>query len=278
MKRLFYFIVTTAFTLTTFSSCFDGVIIEGNNEISEEDRTIPDFESISSAGSFDVYYTQGEETSVKVVCESNLIPYIETAVFNNNLNIRTAIHTSIYNHHPIEVYVTSPSVNRILLSGSGKIETDSVSSQKLSLEVSGSGNIYSNFYGGHFSSIISGSGSMYLSCLCDTVETLVSGSGHIDLVTGDCLSTSVTISGSGKAILSGSSNYASYQIVGSGKILAYDFPVSTADVLISGSGNVYITVSDYLNAILSGSGNIHYKGRPVINFNASSSGNLIPEN
>jgi len=270
--------VLTACFLATFSSCFEGVVIEGNNEIAEETRPLPVFTEITSSGSFNIYYTQGDSTGLKIEAESNLIPYIETAIFDDRLDIRFASHVNVHINHVVNIYVTSPSISKIQLSGSGKIEADSVSGNKLTLDVSGSGNIQSHFYGQNFQSSISGSGLMNIIADCDTVKTNISGSGRLILETYKCLLTDITISGSGKAELTGSSDKATFLIVGSGKISAYEFPVKKADITVSGSGDLYVNVLEFLEANISGSGNLHYIGTPKISFNSSGSGNLINEN
>jgi hypothetical protein len=268
----------TAFTLAIFSSCYDGVVISGNNEIAEEIRSLPNFDEVTSSGSFNIYYEHGDSTGVRIECESNLIPYLETSVFNNNLDIRFAIHVNVHHNQDINIYITSPSISKIELSGSGKIEADSVSGNSLSLDVSGSGNIQSHFYGKDFSSTISGSGLMDITADCETVETDISGSGQIILDASDCKTTNVTISGSGKAELTGSSDKATLKILGSGKISAYEFQVKEAIVKISGAGNVYVNVSETLEAWLSGSGDLHYIGSPDIEHHISGSGKLYNEN
>ncbi|HPS13559.1 MAG TPA: head GIN domain-containing protein, partial [Prolixibacteraceae bacterium] len=255
----------------------DGILIDGNNEVTEEIRSLPDFSGVSSSGSFNVIYTYGKDPGVTIECESNLLPYIETAVFNNRLEIQTASHVSIFSHKSINVYVSSPAIQLIELSGSGSIVADSVSETSFEIYLSGSGNIQSNFYGNNFKSGTSGSGSMNIVAHCQTVETDISGSGHLNLEAYQCNDVDITISGSGEAYLEGSSKKASFKTIGSGEISAYKFPVKEADVTISGSGDVYVTVSDYLDALLSGSGNLYYKGSPKVNSNTSGSGRIIPE-
>jgi hypothetical protein len=270
--------VLTAFILATFSSCYEGIVIEGNNEPAEETRQLPGFTEITSSGSFNIYYTHGDSTGVKIEAESNLIPYIETAIFDDRLDIRFASHVNVRINHVVDIFVTSPSISKIQLSGSGKIEADSVSGNKLSLDVSGSGSIQAHFYGHKFKSSISGSGLMNIIADCDTIDTNISGSGRINLEAYKCLVTEVTISGSGKAEMTGSSDNAEFKILGSGKISAYEFPVKIADISVSGSGDVYVNVTDFLDASISGSGNLHYIGTPKISFKTSGSGNLINEN
>jgi hypothetical protein len=280
MKSTIKLIIITVFILGSFYGCFyDGIMISGNNEPAEEIRdSLPAFTEVSSSGSFNIYYTHGNEPNVKIYAESNLIDYIETRVFDDRLEIRFAQHVSVQHNLDIDIYVTSPTISKIQLSGSGKIEADSVSANSLELDLSGSGKILSNFYGSSFTSSISGSGTMNIKADCDTAETNISGSGHINLEAYGCKMTKIAISGSGKAELTGSSEKVKFDIIGSGKISAYEFPVKEADVMISGAGDVYVNVSELLDALLTGSGDLHYIGTPLIHFSTTGSGELIEEN
>jgi hypothetical protein len=278
MKTTLKFFALIAIAVTFFSSCYDGIIIQGNDQVVEENRKLPDFNQIYTAGSFNVFYSHGDTTGVKIICESNLLPYLETSVFNEKLDIRFATHVSISLHKEIEIYVTSPAIEKIYLAGSGNIVADSVTGNNVKIELSGSGNIYSNFYGGSLESTLAGSGKMELFGDCDTLESIVSGSGTIELEAPECRYTYVSILGTGKAELTGKSVAAKYKIIGSGNIKAFEFPVEVAEVIISGSGNGYVNVSESLDAVLSGSGNLHYIGNPEIDYHLSGSGNLINDN
>jgi hypothetical protein len=278
MNTKFKLLIFIALITSIFSSCYDAPVISGNNEIAEENRSLPNFDEVTSAGSFNIYYTHGDSTGVRIECESNLIPYLTTYVNNEKLDIYFAHHVNIHKHQDINIYVTSPLISKIELSGSGNIEADSVSGNSLELDVSGSGNIQTHFFGKDFNSTISGSGKMDILANCETVETEISGSGHINLEAFGCKTTNVTISGSGKAELTGSSDKATLKILGSGKISAYEFPVNEAEVKISGAGDVYVNVTETLDAWLSGSGNLHYIGSPDINSDITGGGRLYDEN
>lgn len=248
-----------AFILTILmSSCFQNVFEYGNGIITEETRNIPAFNSIASSGAFHIYFEYADTPSVRVSCESNLIQYIETAVFENELKIRTPNFINIRPRKTIEVYIVGPEIEKIYLSGSGIIHTDSVSADNLTLGLGGSGKIETTFYG-------------------KNLYTNVSGSGDIN-VYAECALYDVTISGSGKINVSGFADVSKYNISGSGDIHAYDFPVNEAEVRISGSGNLYLNVEEKLTANISGSGNIHYIGYPQIFSNISGSGKLINNN
>jgi hypothetical protein len=105
MKTTSKLIALLAITLALFSSCHTGIIIEGNGIFVEETRTIPAFEQIYVDGSFNVFFTHADSSSVRIKCESNILPYIETAVFNKKLDIKFASHISICSTEDIDIYI-----------------------------------------------------------------------------------------------------------------------------------------------------------------------------
>ncbi len=242
----------------TATSCFNTIFEYGNGEIIEEQRSVPQFSSVSSDGSFDIYYEYADTPSVLVSCESNLMQYIETAVFDGDLKIGTPNFVVIRPRKTIEVYVKGPQVDKILLSGSGLIHTDTIRTSDLTLRISGSGDIETIFIGKNLSTTISGSGDIRSYIECEKYE--------------------VVISGSGKIFPQGWADKSIYTISGSGNVRGYDFPVLDAIVNISGSGDLYLNVEENLGVNISGSGNVYYIGHPNIERNISGSGNIINDN
>ena len=131
MKTQIKIVFAIALILVAFTSCFDGIIVEGNNEVTQETRSLPNFTEVSSSGSYHIYYQHGDSTKATIICESNILSYIETAVYNGRLDIKTAFHVSINPNKMIEIYVESPEIEEIELSGSGIIETDTVYGDEL---------------------------------------------------------------------------------------------------------------------------------------------------
>lgn len=258
MKTQIKLLILTIAMAFLFNSCFFGVYEIGNGDVIEETRNIPEFTEISSSGSFNIYYEFAEETELTISGESNLLPYIETVVFDNELKIRTAFNVNINPHKTIEIYVKGPYIDRIHLSGSGLIYTDSIFNDRLELSTSGSGDIETKFFGDELYTKLSGSGKIEVSCECQFVETIISGSGS--------------------AYLEGIADDASYRISGSGKVKAYDLETLRSDVSISGSGDLFLNVSNKLDVAISGSGNVHYIGFPSVNSHSSGSGEIINEN
>jgi len=229
--------------------------IDGNGQVVTEGRNTVSFNKIANEANFDVYYIKAPEFRVDVVAESNLIPHIRTIVSGNTLEIDS--HKNLRNNYAIKVYVYSPVLVAVYLSGSGTIATGMID------EVD-------------FEAVLSGSGSIYGDVYCNYFNSRLSGSGEIDFVV-KVERIAATISGSGRIKLLGDAESGDYRISGSGSIMAFQMRLYECFARISGSGSIYTTVYDYLEASISGSGNIHYSGSPLINASVTGSGKIIRE-
>jgi hypothetical protein len=222
-----------------FVSCVDDIFLEGNGDLRTEYRAASGFEEISSSGDFKVTVKPGDDYSIEVSAESNLLSYIETDVVGSALKIRTRGVRSLRNNYPIEIFITTPALKGLSLSGSGYIKTGRFLSDEFKVAVSGSGDI-------------------------DTeVET-----SHIK----------ANISGSGNILLTGEATSSEFVISGSGKIKAFDLPHNTCEAVISGSGDMYVNANDAINARISGSGTVYYINYPVIHTSISGSGGVVNRN
>lgn len=239
MKTIQLLVTGAVLLLLATTSCTDDFIVRGNGISASEARLTSGFSSVSSEGNFDVHISPGAEFDVVVRAESNLLPYIDTDVRDNNLKIYTRGLTSLRNRLPMEVFVTVPYIDGIVQSGSGSITTG-------------------YFEGEEFSFVVSGSGS---------IETSV-----------DALEIDAVVSGSGRLYMSGYSRFADLIVSGSGEIDAWDMEVRDCDAKVSGSGEVWIYVERRLKAVISGSGNVFYGGNPVVESQVSGSGSVIHKN
>lgn len=156
----------------------------------------------------------------------------------------------------LQIDIWVPTIDKVILSGSGDIEGLDAFTTSGTLEVS-----------------VTGSGEVDLVADADIVRAKITGSGDIDLVTHAQV-VEATITGSGDIELEGSADDCHHKITGSGSILAFDMPCTTATVEILGSGNCELTVSDLLDVRISGSGNVYYKGEPTTDVTITGSGSV----
>lgn len=222
-----------------FTSCTEDFFIQGNGIPGSENRLVPAFTSVSSEGNFEVHITSGDSYEVLVNAESNLLSFIETDVNGGNLRIHLRGYTNLRNQLPVQLFITAPSVNGIVQSGSGIITTGWLEGDVFSYVVSGSGSIETAVDAAIVEGIVSGSGNLYVSGLARDATMILSGSGKID---------------------------------------AWDLAVRNCDAKISGSGDVWIDVEHYLKAVISGSGNVFYSGTPYLETVVSGSGGVIHKN
>jgi hypothetical protein len=193
---------------------------------------------VESYGSFDVYISAANEPSVKVEAEENLLPFIETIVENNKLQIRTVSGYSLRPRRDIRIYVSAPLYGTISTNGSGNI--------------TGQDPINSN----------------------EAVDLRISGSGSIQ-VQLKVQKVSAEIAGSGSMNLSGTANEFKSGIYGSGDIKAGNLQTEKSWVAIAGSGNVEVFANNSLDVKVMGSGDVRHKGSAQITSEISGSGSII---
>ncbi len=245
--------------MTTLASCsFFVDCIDGNGDVDTELRDAVPFTAIANEASFHVNYIQGEEYTITVEAESNILPYIETEVRGGALEIGTirGTHCLNYTKHPV-ITVTAPQISEIVNSGSGDFVAGPLSGSDVRIVSSGSGDITAETLSG------------------DEVSLILSGSGDVITEEIDATSLKATLSGSGDLTMSGSAVTCRFVVTGSGTIFSRDCSSSTATFTLSGSGSVYATVNDQLDAVISGSGNIYIVGDPDINLTRTGSGRVI---
>ncbi len=198
--------------------------IEGNGQIKKQTRSVGNYTSIASSGSWDVMIAYGETNSVQVEGDENLLEYIETKVEDGKLTIRSTKNVNLRSKNKITIYVSATRLTGVSLSGSG--------------DIIGEGKFFNDGKG----------------------DFKISGSGSIKLSFNRYKSVDVSVSGSGNIRLSGSSNELSARISGSGNADCAELIANDVTAHISGSGNVKVFANTSIDASISGSGNIYYKG------------------
>lgn len=209
--------------------------IKGEGPVVEQNLQLDEIEGITLAFSGNVYIKQGNTQSVKVVGQQNIIDNIKREVSNGHWKI--GFDRPVRNHDKLNVYITIPTLNRAVVSGSGNISTEG--------KFKTSGDAYVG---------VSGSGNIDLNLSASSIESKISGSGNI--------------------ALGGSTNDMSIHISGSGSVKAYELEAANCSVSISGSGGAKVNVNDDLSVRISGSGDVYYKGRPRVKSKVSGSGDV----
>ncbi len=229
--------------------------INGNGQVTSETRNLVSFNKVENDGTFNVYISNDSIFTARVEAESNLIPHIRTRVNGNTLEVDT--RENLKSNSPMNVYITTPIIQGAYLNGSGTVTLDSLDTENLEVDLSGSGNMTGTVASASLVTRISGSGNINLDAFTNSCTARISGSGDIKLI-GESLSGDFSISGSGN-------------------IRSTNFVQNECIAKISGSGNMYLNIVDYLDVTISGSGNVYYVGNPQVNIHITGSGSVIKQ-
>ncbi len=219
MKRVIA-IVLGLVVVIHFSSCKKDRLT-GNGNIISEIRNLGQFTGISSSGATPVEVKYGTEFSVMVKGSSNIISHYTTRIVNNVLHI--GFERVSVSRDDVEVIITMPTLNRLELSGSTKVEIEGNFPviPNLNVSISGSGKVAAD----HVMQIdnvkvdISGSGAVAFEAVTSkTADADISGSGSLRLQVQDRIK--AKISGSGKVYYKGDP-IIQQDISGSGKLIKF---------------------------------------------------------
>lgn len=206
----------------------------------QEERSVPAFSKISLRISANVHVEQGAKQNIRIEAKSSVIEDLITEVKDRTLNIRLPNNFLFqnYNTGKIDIYITVPEIDGLVVSGSGNIITENITTRILDLTVSGSGNIKIE------------------QLKVERVSATISGSGGISVDDGG-VADNLTIS-----------------ISGSGNMKASGFEANDVNASISGSGNCTIRSNGTIKARIAGSGSVYYSGNPAIDSSVAGSGKV----
>ena len=212
--------------------------VRGSGNIITEDRSVSNFNSISMSGSGEIIITQDDEESLTVEVDDNIMQYIITEVKGKTLHLGfdTSKFKSVSPSRQVKYNLKLKDLIGLTVSGSGKVESESIETDDLDIKISGSGDV------------------------------------KIDSLTAEKLD--VDIKGSGDFNLAGEVNSQDINISGSGNYNAGDLQSETVKLNISGSGNATVWATELFDVRVSGSGNANYYGKPTVNSSISGSGKI----
>jgi len=187
----------------SLGSCrhFMGKRIHGNGNIKTEDRSVSSFKNVDVSGAAKVMVSQGDQHSVKVEGDENLLQYIEVEQEGDKIRIKERPGFNLQPSGDIRVYVTAPVFNNIDASGASDIigQTKISNPEEMKMHVSGAGNIKMELDAPRLTFRMSGAGSIYIKGQTKELELEMSGAGSAHFY--DLLSenTRVNLSGVGSA-------------------------------------------------------------------------------
>ncbi len=214
-------------------------VIQGSGRLITEQRSVSGFSAVSFSGMGDITLSQGNQESLTIEAEDNIMPHILTQVRGGTLYIsfdEPNRQNWIQPTRPIRFNLTVKDINSFDLSGAGNIQSANLKVDNLSINLSGAGNIKLD---------------------------------HLD-------ATEITsgISGAGNVDIAGQATRQNIHLSGLGSYRTGDLQVQSATVEISGAGSATVWAKDSLTATISGAGSVEYYGNPQVNKNISGIGSV----
>lgn len=228
-------VLVTMLVLAGISLLF--ALVSVAEDMVSEIRPVGTFHSVDFRGHGDLHITQGRDFIVRLEGGSDFLEKYETYVDDGRLVIEMKSWRESWRQESITAYITVPEVRGLSLSGSGTIIGETrITSEKLYLKVSGSGDID-------------------LEVDAKKLESKISGSGEIRL--------------------RGVAKDHEYHLSGSGDLKGYELATQKSRIKISGSGKCEVSISAQLDVKISGSGKVYYRGNPTtVNQKISGSGTI----
>jgi Putative auto-transporter adhesin, head GIN domain len=195
---------------------------------------LPEFKGIYVNSNYTVILKQTNKQEVAVEALTEIFEVTEFKVENGILMINVERKPEVANksiwskiddiklNPAMKVYISMKTVTELQVNGAGKIQSDnSISSDQLTVGLSGSGSLDVDVKGITVNAEVSGSGVLTLRGYATTLNAVVSGSGNLK---------------------------------------GFDCPLEVAKIKVSGSGNAELNVASSAEAFVYGSGSIKLKG------------------
>jgi hypothetical protein len=216
-------------------------VVRGSGNVITEPRQVSHFNRVSMGGSGELTVTQGDEESLTIEADDNLLRHIQSEVRDGTLFL--AIRGSKWSDHirptrPIRFSVIMKEIAGLDLSGSGSIRASHITTQDLAIGIGGSGDVRIG------------------SLAAQKLGVVLSGSATC-------------------AVSGGKVSRQGIDISGSGEYRGAKLESQAVEAEISGSGHATVWVRDSLSVNISGSGEVDYFGAPgKISKEISGSGSL----
>jgi hypothetical protein len=208
-------LLLAALAVSACSIVSDRVVV-GSGVMATETRPLEGVTGVSLETVGNGRITVGNEESIVIEAESNLLPLITTRVDRGTLRIAVGPRDGILPTETIRYTITVSRVDRLVLSGAGNLDVIDLGNDELDVDLPGSGNIN-----------VSGQ--------VERLQVDITGAGNVDTAALAADDVSVAVSGAGSATVWARATLDA-TVTGVGTIRYWGEPVVSEDV--SGVGQI----------------------------------------
>lgn len=286
-RRTTLTVLIVVLALATMACELSGILVEnnaitgerGSGNVVEETRPISGISGIDLATIGNVIIEMGDEESLRIEAEDNLMKFFETSMRGGTLKISTSPRSvNLRPTKPVLFFLTVKTLEEVSISGSGDIQVPDLESSQFKATIGGSGDIsIGDLLAERLEVDIGGSGDVSTGRVeVQSFRVNINGSGDIYLMELNADALSLDVNGSGSLrIEDGSVSSQDININGSGNFQADGLSTNVANIRIGGSGDITTWVTDSLDVSINGSGNVRYYGRPAVSSSGNGSGDII---
>lgn len=194
----------------------DGPRLEGDGVAASEERPLGEVDGIELEGPIDLVVTAGASPALRVHADRNLLEHVETRERSGRLRIRLEPGYSYRLREPLRAEVSLPTLESVSIAGSSQVHLQGLDGERLTLAVSGAGNVVARGRVERLEISITGAGDVDAEGLvAERASVSIAGSGDVEMRVARQLD--VQIAGSGDVRLHGDAQL-SAAIEGSGEV------------------------------------------------------------
>ena len=245
ITKLFIVILLIAAVSTACGLPFQPRLVRGSGNVLVEERAVSGFDKILVEGAGRIILTQGNEESLTIETDDNLMKYIKAEVIGNTLEIGFADDVVFssgkgqFALDPTDGFIFRISVinlQAIAVSGAADIEMEKIKTDRFDIDLSGAGQV--------------------------TIGDL------------DAVSLKVVVSGAGDVDIAGRVEDQVIRLSGLGRYQSFNLESQEASITISGAGGANVWATKSLDVSISGAGDVKYYGNPAVNPSISGVGRI----
>jgi Putative auto-transporter adhesin, head GIN domain len=164
--------------------------VHGSGVKKTEKRDVPDFDSLSVNGAYDVVVQSGKSREVQLEGDENLLPLISTEVENGQLVVKN--DSSFNSRTGLRLLISVPNIRDITLSGASNVELNNIENEKMEIQVDGASTVHASGETKSLAINLNGAGTIDSKDLrADAVDITSNGAGSVDVYAVDTLSATV---------------------------------------------------------------------------------------
>jgi hypothetical protein len=234
-KRYHIFYILLLCAALVSAGCAGMTLPPGSGNVVREERSVAEFTAISVCCGMQLEFTQGDQTTVELEGDDNLLAEVETVMEGDQLIVRFQRPFTVFSfmgNERIRVYVTAPTLEGLDLSGGAHGKAAAIETETLRLMASGGSQVDIDLL------------------QADDFVVDLSGGAEVAITDGTVVRQAVEASGGSQYHLE-------------------NVQSSSAELNFSGGSQATIRVSETLRIDASGGSQIAYHGAPTVDQNSS---------